>query len=373
MKNNILKCDLAVVGAGPAGLLTSILAVKAGFKVIVLEKKVMPRRKPCGGFISTRSLNLLPSEFLISSDLGIDVNSIKIITKEQTYCYQSETSLGFLCKREDFDQRLANYASSQGVLIIEDWALHGIDVEQRTKTKSQQYKLNPSLRHSTSVCARYVVGADGALSRVTQLTGLRKKAPSVWTGWGLTATSFEHPKKEHPGTLIFHPKPLLKGMGWQFIGPGWCNIGIGGLTNRRRLEKEYRRLFSQHHSSISLMAWPLPFLGPLRQAGSGNLLLVGDAAGLVEPYTGEGLYNSFFSAILAISAIKKAAQDNRAAALIYQDLYNKNFRRPFPKVLLKAAALNLRSSVKPSSLPSKCASIMKDCSTINQASVSCLD
>jgi menaquinone-9 beta-reductase len=351
--------DLAVVGAGPAGSLAAALAAKAGFSTVILEQKYFPRHKICGGFISERSLSLLPEDLILPPEISNPVNRLTVTRGNKSSVYTSEKMLGLIIKRERFDNYLAGYACNKGAVLFEGTALVGLEKEDIEKTGQFYYLLQIKNPLKSTLRARYVIGADGAYSRCGSLSGLRKKI-NYRTGWGLAKFVEIESRPEKPGTLNFFPLPFLGGMGWSFNGPGWVNQGVGGLANRSLLLKAYHWLFPEDKEYASLPVWPLPFLGPLAKAASGNLLLVGDAAGLIEPFSGEGLCNTFKSAILSVQALIRAESENKTAASIYQGSFNKIFRKNFPADLAGAALLHVRSVISPSSLPQLMAALMEN-------------
>ena len=357
MSNRIY--DVAVIGAGPAGSLAAALAAKSGFSTVIVEQKYFPRLKICGGFISSRCLNLFPADLgLPAVDLA-PVHSITVTNSRQCYDYYSEKKLGLLIKRSHFDHFLAGYACKSGAVLNEGFSLGRLLHEPGGKPGRNIYLLYASKGSSAPVRARYVIGADGAFGRCGLLSGLRKNSTNPG-GWALSAIKDTQPAAVKPGTLAFYPLPLSGGMGWSFTGQGWVNQGVGGLASRKRLLKVYRNLFPEKKESPEPLNWPLPFSGPLKKAASDNLMLVGDAAGLVEPYSGEGLYNCIKSSILAITALNEAEKKGHAAGPLYQHFFNFHFRQRFAFTLAGAALLHIRSILAPSTLPPVIAALIEN-------------
>lgn len=349
--------DLAVIGAGPAGSLAAASAAEAGLSVILIEKKKMPRFKPCGGFISSRSLGLLPQDFIVPVEQSAEVYRLNVLRNGRMHSFKSEKRLGILIKRAHFDHSLAVYAKTKGAVLLEETSVCGIETI-KTGPHNLSYLINTAPDGSEEISATYIIAADGALSRCAVMAGLRARRPA-YSGLGIAELAGNGAiKAEKPGTLTFYPLPAIGGMGWIFTGPGWINRGVGGLAGRRRLQKTFYRLFPEQVEERKYRAWPLPFLGPLKMAAAGNFLLVGDAAGLVEPFSGEGLYNAFISSICAVSSIIKAGEENIAAGAIYNRLFRFRFRKSFVKVLAGAILLHGRSIAAPSSLPLAMAAIM---------------
>lgn len=363
------KFDLAVVGGGPAGSLIASLAAEEGFSTVVLEQKIMPRSKPCGGFISARALSLLPPDLDPDRGPGESVHTLRVIKRARSFAYCSPGRLGLLVKREHFDHFLLRHAAAKGARILEGFTLRDLKEPVCFSGHTDCYRLEAAEEKTANIFARYVVGADGALGRCGFLGGLRKTGvtPCARGLSELVEAGTGHAVgKDKAGTLEFYPLPGLGGMGWSFHGSGWVNRGVGGLFGPGLLKKAYRELFSGELPGSGPSWWPLPFLGPLKKAGHKNLLLIGDAAGLVEPFSGEGLFNAFKSALLAFYALKKAEQLELEAGGIYNRLYHNHFKSVFLPTLIGAFALHSRAVLNPASLPRHMASLMNNRLSFNQ-------
>jgi geranylgeranyl reductase family protein len=350
--------DLAVIGAGPAGALAAALAADAGFSTVIVEQKTLPRQKICGGFISERALSLLPSDFKLKSLEVEIINKIAIFKGDIAYRFSSEGRLGVVVKRKDFDHCLIHYACEKGSALIEGWPIARVVKTGAGKTGDYLYSLEDADNRRNHLSSHFVIVADGAAGRCSLPDALRRKN-TILRGWGLTRFVQCKPEAVEAGTLKFYPLPLLGGMGWAFSGPDcWVNQGVGGLAGRRRLLRAYHKLFHAEAVNQNPLYWPLPFLGPLSKAASGNLMLVGDAAGLIEPFSGEGIYNSFKSAIIAIQALIAAREKQTDVAAIYQSLYNTHFRGNFATSLAGAFMMHTRSIALPATLPPLMAELM---------------
>lgn len=350
--------DLAVIGAGPAGALTAALCAEGGLSTILIEKKKLPRYKPCGGFISERALALLPNDLKLPYEAYLTVNELEIVIGARYYHYHSQNRLGLVMKREDFDFCLAQYAKDRGAKLIEGYAVKNLQPVRHGSKDDTVYAIKSVNETLPPLYARYIVGADGAVGRVTNYVR-QKKNIYLKTGLGLTGIDKTGDSETANGFLTFYPLPASGGMGWSFHGRGWVNRGVGGLSGRKKLEQIYRKLFPEQDGSVELTVWPLPFLGPLQNAGEGNLLLVGDAAGLVDPFSGEGLFNSFLSARLASISLIDARADNKTPGLYYAGLFRNHFYRRFPGALFNAFALHTRALANPAAMPRLFANLMK--------------
>ena len=365
MQNNTY--DLVVVGAGPAGALAAATAAEAGLKTAIIERNILPRQKICGGFVSSRALSLLPAELHLPETEIATVLQLLINRKEKRYRYQAEKPLGVLIERARFDQLLAAYASRKGAILLEETAL--LWVKKIADTNADQRKNGYLLdfskaKEQSTISTRYLFAADGALSRCAELGGIDRSRRKKICGWGLAEIRPENALRdgapEALPQLEFFPLPFRGGMGWVFHGKGWCNRGVGGLCGRKTLFKAYNQLFGAIAPKRTLSSWPLPFLGPVSEVAKGNLLLIGDAAGLVEPFSGEGIYNSLKSALLAVQAIREAETVGFHAAVAYNRLFRTHFRRYFLPNLVGTVMLQAQSLLYPKAVPPQIARLIEN-------------
>lgn len=355
--------DLVVVGAGPAGALAAAMAAKAGMKTAIIEQKSFPRLKICGGFISARALSMLPEDFYLPPGNAETVYHLSIIKKNRSYSYQSNELLGYLVQRSSFDQLLAAYASRQGALLVERSSLKKIEVTQEKADPGRCYIIRFSVGNDMiAIKTRYLIAADGALGRCSELGGISRSIRTKICGWGLaemiTTQKDQVFTPGNPALLKIYPLPFKGGMGWAFQSKGWINRGVGGFAGCKRLLKTYDQLFGDGGEKSKPQSWPLPFLGPVSKVAKGNLLLIGDAAGLVEPFSGEGFYNSFTSALLAVQAIKEAKTAGFDAAVVYNRLFKNHFRRYFLATLAGTVLLHAQSLLYPSAMPQQIARLI---------------
>ncbi len=276
----------------------------------------------------------------------------------RTYSYQSEQALGVLVMRADFDDLLIDYACSREAIFCEGMRLSKIEKAKRAGQNKYLLTLAGKNGLEQVLQTRYLIGADGAFGSSARLNGMRKK--EGLTGWGIARICANENDNLDAASLIFYPLPFMGGMGWSFHAQGWTNRGAGGLVRPKKLVKVYRTLFPEDSDYINLQAWPLPFLGPAKKPASGNMILIGDAAGLVEPFSGEGIFNALLSATLAVRALSQAHKSGCSAESFYRDSFNKYFRNKYPATLAGAIQLHAVSLILPSRLPRKIAALMEN-------------
>lgn len=351
------SADLIVVGGGPSGAMAALLAAEAGLETVLLERSKIPRPKSCGGLISARAANLLPTDLLKQKEVFHPIRSIAVITGKREYIAEHNEPCGYLVDRTEFDSALLMVASARGVKVLDQTALTGINLQAKEGGSSANNLLEVDTSSTGKISARYIIGADGAYSVTARLTGLRKRKRQAE---GKASSILIEKICSTPGKASFYPRPFSGGMAWSFRAGCLYNYGSGGLFGRQRDLKKDAELFRSNGHLNYKSSWPLPFLGPVCQNTAGRVILVGDAAGFVEPYSGEGIYNSLKSAYLAIEAIKEAEVNNTEAESYYCNLIKRHFRRLFIPALIGAVYLHALALLVPQTLPREIIKLMNN-------------
>ncbi len=297
--------DVVIVGAGPAGSAAAIMARRLGLKAVVIDRREPPREKPCGGGLTPRSWKLLNA-------LGVDYPVYgacrEIETRAAGYSYVLRKEPILVTRRPQFDHALLKQS---GVDFIRDEV---IGVENNTVVgRGGEYQ------------ARVVIGADGATSAVARSIGAGN-----YQGHKTHAIAYmtiaRGPASERcvvDFDAVINTTGQL-GYSWIFpVGEG-ANIGAGVGWGRwidlRRLVVEYAEKAGYKPGPV--LGHPLS-LGYVKSLGTRNVLLAGEAAGLVDATTGEGIYYAVASgaaaALAAYTALKIWGSEKHAAE-IYQRL-----------------------------------------------------
>ncbi|MEP7305568.1 MAG: geranylgeranyl reductase family protein [Acidobacteriota bacterium] len=292
--------DAAVVGAGPAGSWTARSLARAGARVLLLDPS-HPREKPCGGGITGRALDLV-ADAIAPRDLPfVSIRSARFTSSSSPDACDVPLEGGALVVtgRCDFDTLLLEAARHCGASVLE---------ARVTSVRPARGGFEIETTAGVHRAAR-LVGADGANSLVRRRLGamFRRDQLSIATGF------FAHGVTSDQIAIEFVSDP--PGYIWSFPRPGHLAIGICAQADAGASAAHLRQLAARwiertriaHGARLEAYSWPIPSLPAadferLHPAGRG-WLLVGDAAGLVDPITREGIYFALRSAEWAADAI----------------------------------------------------------------------
>lgn len=293
--------DVIIIGAGPAGTTAGYLLGRSGFSVLVLDRKNFPRKKACAGGITPKAMALFP--FDISGLVRRTCREVKIVRPGNTsFVVKANTPLCYITKRMDLDAYSLEKAVQAGCRFRKIDRIICLDQDERGVS------LTFSCEGKTGIVrAGYLIGADGANSKIRRLIGGPKssiiKLPALEADVPVKNAGF------HPMTFDFSRK--ICGYYWIFPRKNHVNIGIfsacpNGTMNRALLKK-----YAGDQLGTDILAdikgYPIATSSGRTYIGTGRVLLTGDAAGLAEPLMGEGIYSALKSGILSARAIEYAA------------------------------------------------------------------
>ena len=296
--------DVIIIGAGPAGSTAARLLAHSGQQVQVLEGSAFPRKKPCGGAITARSLPLLPEHFLsqvLSSPTAWTFRGRKgsrTLLTSRPFCYTVD--------RSQFDLWLAREAENAGAEIIYNNPVTAFAFDGErfvVKTANGYYH------------GRYLIGADGAKGISAKYLGLARphNGAAVETELPFPAT---WPAEAPPGVEIDVSR-YPWGYAWVIPHGPIANIGVGSfkagkLPSLKRLLQDYvQTVFPDAPVPDTILAHPLPYRVHFSPVSQGHGLLIGDAAGLMDSFSAEGIYSALYSAHLASETIIGALTHNQ--------------------------------------------------------------
>jgi len=315
--------NISIIGAGPAGLTAALFLAKNNIPSTIYDKSAFPKDKICGDACSGKVAWVLrclhpeiEKEFNQNKKnlpswgvkfYGSQNNELKVPFK-LNYNALKDKAPGFISKRVDFDHQLYLLAKKEALItIVEDCPIAYYKREKDGICFGNE-KMNQHFK------TKLLLAADGAYSLAAK-TILGVKVPDQKNSLGLRAYYNRVEGLDPEGFIELHfLKELLPGYFWIFPLPnGGANVGLGIRADvqkekRMKLKQEFIKII-EHHPIISkrfknaqldgkIQLHGLPFGGHANISGD-NIMLLGDAAALIDPFTGEGIGNAMISGMLA--------------------------------------------------------------------------
>lgn len=344
-----IHTQVIIIGAGPAGAGTSIFLTKAGIPHIIIEKETFPRDKICGDACSGKTVFVLrkanaawledifnntaqntPSHGVVFASpngnaLNIPFNPKKIIQGQAP---------GFVTPRLIFDNFLFEKLASPYATIYQQSSIKSIERQASEGIKvcftqgNENYELTAPL----------IIGADGDKSHVRKVLLRRNVSPRAYCV-GLRAYYKGVTGMHEKDFIELHFLPeVLPGYFWIFpLANGMANVGIGMMSERIRDKKinlrEEMLNAIKHNPNIShrftnatltgkIQGWGLPMCLKRQPLSGDNFLLTGDAASLIDPFTGEGIGNALYSGMLAAFAAEELLKAGKFDAAFIKSKYD---------------------------------------------------
>jgi geranylgeranyl reductase family protein len=304
--------DVAVVGGGPAGASAALDLAAAGAEVVLLERDRLPRYKTCGGGLVPRAREALAVD--VAGAIERECHAVEVTAPAsglRLRVERPEPIIGMMMRAE-FDYRLVSAAERAGAVVRAGCTVRGIRrIKERVELETTAGKLG----------ARFVVGADGALSRVAGSIGGedgRQLIPALESEVQVGDRLFER----FSGAARFDVDVLPRGYGWVFPKRQHLSVGIASF---RRSAVDMHALLDAYCERIGLApiehqerhGYVIP-LSPRRGGlSSGRVLLAGDAAGLADPITGEGISFAVRSGRIAARVLLETGFAPREAEMRY--------------------------------------------------------
>lgn len=284
-----VRYDVIVVGAGPAGSTAARECAARGLTVLLLDRAEFPRDKPCGGGVNVRAARLLPFDLAPVTErviFGVRFTA----GRSPGFTRYSPDPLAYLTRRSRLDAFLVEQALKAGVTLREGAPVRGV---QRNGTRVLVCAGNETFE------SRTLVAADGANGRTAQLSGLATRHLLAVALEGNVTLAGGIPG-EWRDVIGLSLGGVPGGYGWLFPREDHLNLGVGGWRHAGPSLREHLEGLTKAYGLDPAALWGLQghYL-PIRRPGApladGNLLLVGDAAGLIDPLSGEGIYTAIWS------------------------------------------------------------------------------
>ncbi len=328
--------DAIVIGGGPSGATAARFLAKFGIDTILLEKKKIPREKVCGGGVTEKALRIInkkiPDEIIEREFKGLSF----YLGKGHHATFKSNKRIGITVMRSKFDAFLVDLAHDSGAEI-------------RDQARAKRIEIKPDkavvhLANGESIEGKVIVGADG-------MTGI--SAPTFWgtnkknfdrIGIGMEA-EFEIGEDgveafSDPEILQIHNVGISIAYGWVFPKRKHLGIGVAGLAaqlkNIKAVFNRFVKYLEKAHA-ITLpetkpKSWMLGGAKWETQIAFERGVLLGDAAGYVDPLMGEGIYYAMHMGIRAAQVIYRALDANDFSEefmMQYQKIIHRDFKADF--------------------------------------------
>jgi geranylgeranyl reductase family protein len=291
----VRRYDAIVVGAGPSGSTAAHRLAAAGKDVLLLDRARFPRDKPCGGGVTERAARLLP----FSIEPVVEEVATKVdlrLRYGRTFERGDGVPLVYLTQRKRLDAYLVEQAAAVGVDFREDARVTALDVGEEGVAVEADGQ-----RHE----ARLLIGADGVNGMTAKALGL---GGNQHVGVALEGNlANERVRADYRGKLVLEFGVVPGGYAWVFPKGEHANFGVGGWGSEGpALRAHLERLCAAHGVSTDdleeVRGFRLPLRSPRSTLARGRALVVGDAAGLIDPVSGDGMFEGFLSSLYASEA-----------------------------------------------------------------------
>jgi geranylgeranyl reductase family protein len=320
--------DAVVIGSGPAGATAAYILATRGYRVLIIEKKKFPRAKLCGGLLTQKTITLIEDIF------GTGVSRLKT---QGVIHYQSR----------EYGVRDRNGAIIGGILDFpfhfverklydQFWLVKAVRAGAKVVFNEKAVTFSTTdgkvtTHNGSEFYGDFILGADGVFSRIR--TGLIADGliHNKWRRGLATALTIFVPRKKVPELANFpniYYGYVPWGYAWSFPGQEYQIIGICGLNQKN--PNGLRVYFNAFLESQTIpkrycrnqKSYALPYGNYLTTPGYKNILLIGDAAGFVDPLLGEGIYYAHKSGQIAARAVEHSQSIPENALAHYANQLN---------------------------------------------------
>ncbi len=341
--------DVLVIGGGPAGSAAGFWLAKAGRDVCVLERKEFPRDKTCGDGLTPRAVHQIREMGLEPAIAahhhrhdGLRAVAHGITLELAWPEHPVFPSYGYVVRRRDLDRMVAEHAAGAGARVLS--STEAVRPLVRDGLVTGAVVKDKRTGETRDIRARYVIVADGSLSRFGRALGASRNK-SYPQGIAIRGY-FDSPLSADPwieSCLDVRDRAgnAMPGYGWIFpLGDGTINVGIGLLStfkgykdvNTTHLMSEWAATAPQRWGidPDAMLAPPtggrLPMAGSVNPKVGPNWLLVGDAAGSINPFNGEGIDYAYETARMAADLVDEALSAGTALPLSrYPELLDREY------------------------------------------------
>ncbi|MGY5874102.1 MAG: NAD(P)/FAD-dependent oxidoreductase [Candidatus Thorarchaeota archaeon] len=333
-----MSYDVIVVGAGPAGSIAAYECARNGLKTLFLEKSQLPRDKPCGGAVMYRGLRLLNGD-IPRALVEREIYGLRFEFSSGKHAeFQSDRLMGITVHRSLFDEFLTRRASDAGAELHENARVDGVSLHTD--------RVTVSLADGMDFDGSILIGADGVNTVVGRAVGLRPKRKDLTkVGLGMEADFYVgeagvgKATNGKPSILQMLPVRGRLSYGWIFPKREHLAIGIaGGALHMFPLRPVFDTFYTELGQRLGVDLVPekrrTHFLGGWglhNKNVTQRVVLIGDAAGWVDPMMGEGIAYAMMSGMHAARIVTDAIEQGR---------YDEQFLEEYHHLCAKECAAN---------------------------------
>jgi geranylgeranyl reductase family protein len=318
-----LDADVIIAGAGPAGTVAAYDLAIQGVRVLILEKSQFPRCKVCGAGLTHKILEEIPYD--ISPVIETTIRSVRFSGKfNEIFTRHASDPIMYCTMRDKLDAFMLDKAVTAGAVVRFNEHVTGLSqqpdhAEVTTKKSSYRTKL--------------VIGADGASGIVARAAGLRRDI-EMGLAWEAEVEAPPELVASLSETVFLDWGTLPGGYAWMFPKSDHLSIGVGGPATLSHHMMPYYEKFLRmfigepfQKSKIvnrkpKIQSWPIPVRRKKGPFHNGRVVVAGDAAGLTDPMTGEGIWYAVKSGRMAAQACLSYLGGNEDALEAYSKEVN---------------------------------------------------
>lgn len=351
-----IQTEVLIIGAGPAGASTALFLAKKGIASVVVDKEKFPRDKICGDALSGKTVEVLNKldkslvtelssneKFLGSYGVTFVAPNGEALRVPFQTKKEKKNAPGFISKRIDFDNWLIEKVKDNNKIALHE------EVEIRDYRRENDSIIAES-KDGKVFQTKIVIACDGAYSSFTKnIAGIKTEAEHNCFGLRAYYKNVKGLDSENFIELHFL-KEFLPGYFWVFPLPnGYVNVGVGMRADKMSAKKislkksfesilENNRVLKERFSEAEKVGevklFGLPLGSKKRNLSGGNYMLCGDAAMLIDPFTGEGIGNAMFSGLYAANQAERSLQQNNFSAGFMKQYDDELYKRLWSELLL---------------------------------------
>lgn len=314
--------DAIIIGAGPAGATAARLCALKGLNTLLIEKKEFPRYKACAGLVTQWALSTLDFELPVDI-IEREWSGGRFFFRENFAEAYKPFRVGILASRPTFDHFLLQKAREAGAEVL-------------LSTEARDYRIGPERVEIATTKGSYrgqcIVIAEGAMGGLAR----RVRGPYGRKGARIAVvteieSSREEIERRTEGKIHVHFDVAYRGYGWVFPHRDHYSVGIGGMRGRIGKPVHVLREYltrQNFHGSPRFRSHLVPIGGIRRKIADRRVLLVGDAAGFIDAFAGEGIGYAILSGKLAAETIHETLNQRSLSTMdltVFQDKCEAHF------------------------------------------------